>query len=401
MKLKKIRLIPVIALILLLTGCWNSRELEDIGIAVAMGIDKADGQYVVTVQLVNPSSISARMGDSSRAPIVTYQEKGKTIFEAIRRLTKTAPRKTFYPHLKMLVIGEKLAREGFAKSLDLLARDPEFRSDFFVVVAKDQRADHVLNVLVPVEKIAAQNMYVKLKTSADVFAPTLALTFGDLLHDLTSPGKQPVITGIQLTGDPAEGEKMENLQQVNPKVRLKYTNIAVFNVDKLKGWLNEKESKGYNYVQNHVKSTIVTVPCFSNKKEHLSVELIDADTKLKTNSMSSQPEMSVSVKADANIAEVGCSIDLTKQDTIEKVEKLVEKDINNKIRSSIKAAQQKYKLDFLGFGEVVHRSEPKYWKRVKNNWDKEFVTIPIRSRVDVHIHKLGKRGNSYINELKE
>lgn len=401
MKLTRKCLVPVCALMLILTGCWNNREIEDIGIAVAMGIDKVDNQYVVTVQLVNPSSISARTGDSSRAPIVTYQEKGKTIFEAIRRLTKTAPRKTFYPHLKMLVIGEKLAREGFANSLDLLARDPEFRSDFYVVVAKDHRADHVLNVLVPVEKIAAQNMYSKLKTSADVFAPTLALTFGDLLHDLTSPGKQPVITGIQLTGEPLEGEKMENLQRVNPKVRLKYTNIAVFKVDKLKGWLNEKESKGYNYIQNNVKSTIVTVPCFTNKKENLSVELIDSDTKLKTNSMNSNPEMSVSVKADANIAEVGCSIDLTKQETVNKIEKLVEKDINSKIRSAIKAAQQKYKLDFLGFGDVVHRSEPKYWKRVKKDWDKEFVNIPIKSKVHVHIHKLGKRSNSYINELKE
>lgn len=401
MKLKRRCFILVCALMLILTGCWNNRELEDIGIAVAMGIDKVDDQYIVTVQLVNPSSISARMGDSSRAPIVTYQEKGKTIFEAIRRLTKTAPRKTFYPHLKMLVIGEKLARDGFAKSIDLLARDQEFRSDFYVVVAKDHRAYEVLNVLVPVEKIAAQNMYMKLKTSADVFAPTLALMFGDLLKDLTSPGKQPVITGIQLTGDPLEGEKMENLQSVNPKVRLKYTNIAVFNKDKLKGWLNENESKGYNYVENDVKSTIVTVPCFTNPKENLSVELIDSDTKIKVNSLNSYPEMSVSVKADGNIGEVGCSIDLTKQDTLNKIEKLVEKDIKSKIEAVINTAQNKYKLDFLGFGEVVHRSEPAYWKGVKKNWDKEFVKIPIKSKVHVHIHKLGKRSNSYINELKE
>jgi spore germination protein KC len=386
---------------LILTGCWNSRELEDLGIAVAMGIDKADDQYIVTIQLVNPSSISSKHGDSSRAPIVTYQERGKTIFEAIRRLTKTAPRKTFYPHLKILVIGEELARDGFASSVDLLARDQEFRSDFYVVVAKDHRAEDVLNILVPVEKIAAKNMFSKLKTSADVFAPTLVLMFGDLLHDLTSPGKQPAITGIQLTGDPREGEKMENLQTVNPKVRLKYTNIAVFKKDKLKGWLSEKESKGYNYIQNNVKSTIVTVPCNSDPTKLVSVELIDSDAKVKTNSMNNHPEITVSVKADANIGEVSCLVDLTKQETINKIEKLVEKNINSKIQASIRAAQHKYKMDFLGFGEVVHRSEPTYWKRVKKNWDKEFVKIPIKSKVEVHIHKLGKRSNSYINELEE
>lgn len=401
MKLNKRGFILVCSLMLILSGCWNNRELEDLGIAVAMGLDKEGDEFVVTVQLVNPSSISARMGDSSRAPIVTYQEKGKTIFDAIRRLTKTSPRKTFYPHLKILVIGEKLAKEGFADSLDLLARDQEFRSDFYIVVAKKHRADQVLNVLVPVEKIAAQNMFTKLKTSADVFAPTLALTFGDLLKDLTSPGKLPVITGVTLTGDSIEGEKMKNLQETNPKVRLTYTNISVFKKDKLKGWLNEKESKGYNYIQNNVKSTIVVVPCFKNPKKNISVELIGSETEIKTQSMDHSPIMDVSVKADANIAEVGCSIDLTKQETINKIEKLVANDINKKIRASIYAAQQKYKIDFLGFGEVVHRSQPKYWKRVKKDWDKEFVTISINSKVDVHINKIGKRSNSYLNEMEE
>ncbi|MFC0187210.1 Ger(x)C family spore germination protein [Fictibacillus aquaticus] len=397
--MKRIVLLPLCALVLFLAGCWNNRELETLGIAVAMGIDKIDHEYVVTVQLVNPSAVSARQSDTSRAPIVTYQEKGKTIFEAIRRVTKVAPRKTYYPHLKILVIGEELAKDGFAEALDLLSRDPEFRNDFYVVVAKDHPADDVLNVLVPVEKIAAQNMFTKLQTSADVFAPTLALTFGELIKDLTSHGKHAVITGIQLTGDAKEGEKMENLQTSNPKVRLKYTGIAVFKDDKLKGWLNEKESKGYNYIVDNVKSTIVAVPCIDDKKRFLSVELIDADTKLKLNTMKPKPEMSVTVKADANIAEVGCAIDLTKQATVDQIEELAEKDINAKIRSAIKAAQDEFKFDFLGFGEVMHRAEPGYWKKVEKKWDKEFVDITIKSKVTVDIEKLGKRSNSFINEM--
>ncbi|MFC7371070.1 Ger(x)C family spore germination protein [Fictibacillus iocasae] len=399
--MKRLMVIVMCALTVFLAGCWNNRELETLGIAVAMGIDKEDGKYIVTVQLVNPSSVSNRIGDSSRAPIVTYQEKGKTVFEAIRRLTKTAPRKTFYPHLKILVIGEELARDGFAEALDMLSRDPEFRNDFYVVVAKDHSADDVLNVLVPVEKIAAQNMFTKLQTSSEVFAPTLALTFGDLIKDMTSRGKHPVITGIMLTGEAKAGEKMENLQTSNPKVRLKYTGISVLHDDRLRGWLNETESKGYNYIENNVKSTIVAVPCLDDKKRFLSVELIDSDTKLKVNRMNPKPVVSVSVKAEGNIGEVGCSLDLMKQSTVDQVEALVEKDINSKIRAAITAAQDEYKIDFLGFGELMHRSEPVYWKKVQNHWDREFVDITIKSKVTVDIQRLGKRTNSYINEIGE
>ncbi|MDR7071571.1 Ger(x)C family spore germination protein [Fictibacillus barbaricus] len=396
---KKLILLFLLTLSPLLSGCWNNRELEELGLAVAMGIDKEDGKYVVTVQLVNPSSIASKQMDTTRAPVVTYQEKGDTIFDAIRRLTKTSPRKTFYPHLKVLVLGEKIAKEGFSKSLDLLARDQEFRSDFFVVVAKGHRADEVLNILVPVEKIAAQNIFSKLKTSEEVFAPSYALTFGKLIDDLTSEGTEPVITGLKITGNPKEGEKMSNLQTANPKVRLKYINLAVFKKDKLKGWLNEHESKGYNYFNDNVKSTIVTVPCLDKKKDRLSVEIIDTHTKVKSKMENGIPHVHAEVNAKANVGEVGCSINLTKQATIDEIQKLVEHDIHGKITEAIIAAQKKYKIDFLGAGKVIHRADPKYWKRAKKGWDEKFVNIKITSKVNVHIDKIGKNSNSFLNEF--
>ncbi|NMH72602.1 Ger(x)C family spore germination protein [Bacillus sp. RO2] len=389
-----------IPFLLFSSGCWNNRELGELGIAVAMGIDKEGEQFVATVQLVNPAEISNLQGSGTRAPVVVYREKGATIFEAIRKLTTTAPRKTFYPHLRVLVIGEELAKEGFSKSLDLLVRDQEMRSDFYILIAKNSKAADILSVMPPVEKIPAQNMFIKLETSQDVWAPTLAVTLGELIEELVVPGKQPVITGIEIIGDYQSGKLMENVQSSDPPARLRFTSFSIFDKDKLQGWLSEDESKGVNYINGNVKSTIVVVPCPGGENGHVSIELLRTSQKRKSNVKANHPEMNLTLKAEGNIGEISCPVDLTKQKTIKDLEKLTEKDIKDVMMQSIHVAQKGYALDIFGFGLDMHRSDPKYWKTVKNNWDEHFSDMRVNIEVEVSIRKFGKRTNSFINELE-
>ncbi|MGM7701556.1 Ger(x)C family spore germination protein [Pseudalkalibacillus sp. Hm43] len=397
----KLRLIVVYISLLILSGCWNSRELNEIGIAVGLGIDKTeDDQVLLTVQLVNPAEISTKQSGGSRAPIVTYQEKGDSLFEALRRMTKTVPRKTYFPHLRMLVIGEKAAEEGIATSLDLMERDQEFRPDFYVVIAKDHDAQDILDLLVPVEKITAQNLFTKLETSSKVWAPTAALKFGDLLDQFTSQGKHPVISGVQIIGDEKAGKQMENLQSVDPSTRLQYNDLAVFEGDRLKGWLDESQSKGYNYIISDVTSTIVNIPC-KEEKDSISIEILNTNSKMTSKMMNGQPHMEVNVKATGNVGEVECPINLQTSETIERLEKQTEKDIEMQINHAITVAKEDFQLDIFGFGDEIHRAHPAYWKRIKSKWDETFVDMPINVKVEVNIRQSGRRSNPFINNLKE
>ncbi|KJB84520.1 hypothetical protein AZ66_30790, partial [Paenibacillus sp. E194] len=104
---------------LLVSGCWNRREMNDLAIAVGMGIDKAEnGQYEVFVQVVDPGEVSARKPSGNRAPVTLYSAKGNTVFQAIRRMTTITPRKVYFSHLRIFVFGEEMAREGISKPLD-------------------------------------------------------------------------------------------------------------------------------------------------------------------------------------------------------------------------------------------------------------------------------------------
>ncbi len=140
----------LLILCLFLTGCWDRRELNELGIALALGIDKVEDEYQVTAQVVVPSEIAMKTS-TGRSPVTLFQAKGETVYEAFRKMTKNSPRKIYPGHLRMLVIGEDLAEEGIADSLELLSRDWELRSDFFVVIAKDMTAGEVLNVTTTIE----------------------------------------------------------------------------------------------------------------------------------------------------------------------------------------------------------------------------------------------------------
>ena len=51
-------------LTILLSGCWSKRELNELAIVVALGIDKIDEDYEITVQIVDPGEISMRQAST-------------------------------------------------------------------------------------------------------------------------------------------------------------------------------------------------------------------------------------------------------------------------------------------------------------------------------------------------
>ncbi|MDQ6418799.1 Ger(x)C family spore germination protein [Paenibacillus sp. LHD-117] len=380
------------------TGCWNRRELNDLAIVAGLGIDIADGKYLVTVQVVDPGEVAAGQGTSGRSPVTTFHAKGNTIFEAIRKMTTVTPRKLYFAHLRIMVIGEKLARKGIGEALDLLSRDQEGRTDFYIVVAKGTTAHNIVNVLTPMEKIPATKMYTSLEVSEKAWAPSVSVQLDQLITAIVSPGIQPVLTGISIQGNVAKGKKQANVDTPDTDTHLQYKGIAVFRGDKLVGWLNEAESKGYSNITDRLTSTVIETSCPKGGK--LGIEIIRSQAKINGKVKGGKPEAEVVIYTEANVADVECKIDLTKTNTLYDLEKKTEQVLIAHNEQALKKAK-KLKCDIFGFGEAVHRADPGYWKAAKNDWGKIFAELPVQFRVEVKIRRIGTVGDSFLNDLKE
>lgn len=375
--------------LLLLTGCWNSKELDELGIAVATGIDKNDeGEYEVTVQVINPSEI-ATDAPTNRPPVSTYSISGKTIFEAFKKLSTKSPRKIYFSQMRLVVLGDKLSEEGIMPTLDFLYRDHEYRASFYVVVARDASVDKMLSIVTPYEKIPANKIMNSIDNVQRNWGVTKGVSIDKVIADIRNPGGDAVLSGIYVVGDEEAGNSMSNVEKVDAPTKLEIDHLAVFKEDKKVGWLSEEESQGLNYATGDIQSTVVTHPC--DDEGTLTVEILRTNSGIKGTMKHSNPLAIISVEAEGNIAEVGCKINLGKPESIKKINREVEGHIEKLIQSTIKASQDDFESDILGIGSAFHRDEPKYWKSVKKNWNENFKDVEVS--VDVNV-KIRRKGNS-------
>lgn len=394
----KKNILVLLVLSLFLTGCWDRRELNEIAITLAMGIDKVDEEYELSAQVVVPSEVAMNKS-TGRSTVTLFTARGKTIYEAFRKMTKDSPRKIYPGHLLILVIGEDLAREGIADSLELFSRDWEIRSDFFVVVAKDMAASEVLNVTTTLEPIPANKMFNTLKTSESAWAATNGITVAELITDLVSDGKEAILTGIFVTGDLEVGSSRQNIESITPVTRIKYDHLAVFKKDRLVGWLTERESRGYNDITNSINTTVTTISCPGGGKA--VIEIIQFESVVKGDVKNGQPEVNIDIKVDGNIGEVECEIDLTKQESIKELSKSYEDEVKDIINQTIDTAQNQYQTDVFGFGDALHRSNPKEWKKLRDHWDQKFRELTVTVKVDVKLHRMGTVDESFLEKLRD
>lgn len=72
------------------------------------------------------------------------------------------------------------------------------------------------------------------------------------------------------------------------------------------------------------------------------------------------------MQVEANVGEVECNdLDLTQVGTIYDIEKKEEEKIEEIMKMAVRKAQKSYKADIFGFGEAIHRADPRTWKSIK------------------------------------
>jgi spore germination protein KC len=400
MNRRRLSLLVAFIALMPLTGCWDRRELNDLGISVAMGIDKIDNEYQVTAQVVQPGDVAQKKsGGVSGTPVTMYEARGVTIFEAIRKMTTTSPRIIYSAHLRVVLLGEDLAREGIGQAMDLLSRNYELRTDFFILVAKGTTAAKALSILTPLEKIPADKLFKSIETSEKTWAPTMAVTLDELITDFVSEGKHPVLSGVEVIGNKDVGRYQMNIQTLRPAAELQNAGLAVFRKDKLIGWLNEEESKGYNYILNNVISTVGHVPCPNGG--NIALEISHSKATIKGYVRNQNPHITIDLRSEQNIGEVECRIDLTKAAAFQDLEQRARKESLRILNRTIDVVQTKYKVDIFGFGNIIHRSDPKAWKSLKKDWDKHFAEASIDINVYIKIKHTGTITNSFFEQVKE
>ena len=386
--MKKIKLLMLLLPIFLFTGCFNYRELNEIAIASAIGLDKTGDGYVVTIQVMNTKKASETGTSNEQLKFITFTTSGVTLQDAIRKSILDSSRRIYPNHVQTLIIGEDLAKNGISDVLDMFFRGVEFRKQTPVLIAKNSTAEEVLNVVTPLESLNSKNIRDGLSVDSKYLGIGDNISFEDLVGTFLDSNKEIILPSVSINGTKSDGEKIENIETADPSVRLIESSLAVFKGDHLIGFLDNKQSIDLNFVLNKINNTILTYECGDNK--YLSSEIMSNKTSVEF--LESPLKAHIKINGILSINEITCDMDLEDPVVIDVIEADLEEELKNDVYNTIKYIIEEYNSDVFGFRDFLYKNKTKYYKEIKDDWyDSIFPNMDID--VDVNFNLTGK-GNA-------
>jgi spore germination protein KC len=356
----------------LLTGCWDRVELNDVALIRGIGLDqKEDNRIEVTAEIAIPqiqSGSESGGGSGGGGQTLIRTGQGVTIADALEQLTKRIPRKVFWGHSEVIVIGEKLAEEGIRDQIDFFIRHPEPRLRSYVFVTKGNAKD-VIALQPPLEKSSSEVLR-ELAISEVLMNVTLIELIQMLKGDVAA---LPMIDQLP----PEEGQ--------DPLQTIAYINrTAVFKQDKMMGSIDDKVTRGVLWLRDEIKEANITVKP-EEANGYIAMTLIRAHTELIPKIKDGKWEMTVKAVTEDDVILNESNLKLEDPKNTKVLEKALEKEIEGRLKVTIDQVQKEMETDIFGFAEAFEQKYPKKWNEVKDDWEEIFpkveVTFDIKARV--------------------
>jgi spore germination protein KC len=363
----------------LFSGCWSSREIDNLAIINVLGIDQNEaGEYVISTVIANKGDTTltaddSKSSESTRSIIKTAT--GKSIHEAMGVISSSTSKRIYLGHVNNIIFGENVALKSMEESLDYFRRENDFRPNLKVLVTKGLAADIVKikpqlqsNLGFAIRDIINENRYVPTAMERDI---------SQFMKALSSNTVDPFTTEIGIVNNteqpvdqvsPNSTTDTEKKSKLNEKSDIGIKGTAVFKGGNLVGWLDERETRGLLWTQGEVDTGIVVLSCDEKDSGVVSLGIGKSNAKLIPKISNDKVSMTVSLDVNAEIRSVSCSN--LKMDTsqIERLNKKLENLVKQEVMSTISKAKDQWQTDIFGFGEVIYRKNPKKWDQMSKQW---------------------------------
>jgi spore germination protein KC len=366
--------------LILLSGCWDRTEVNDLALIVGLGIDQTkNGKIRLTVEIVVPKSVGGggQMmggGGAGGGETIIKSGTGVTVADAISNLQEKLSRRVFWGHTKVIVFGEKAAKAGIRQHLDFLSRNPEARLRSNVLVSKGT-AKSVLELVPPIEQSSSEVLR-ELSESQLL----LRVTVKDVLQMLSGDTGAAALPMVKIK--PPEKGKQE--QQTVAFIQ----RTAIFKKDKMIGDIDDQLTRGVLWLRNEIKEANITITP-KGEKGNITATLIRAHTELIPKYEKGKWKMIVKATAEDDIILNGTKLDLLNPKYTKMIEKELENEMNKRIRNTLKKVQKEMKADIFGFADIFHRKYPREWNRVKNRWEEIFPTVEVVVKTKAYVRRPG------------
>ncbi|WP_178023269.1 Ger(x)C family spore germination protein [uncultured Paenibacillus sp.] len=383
----RLQLIPAVLLpSLVLTGCWDRIEVNDVAFVLATSTDMEQGQVRSTAQIALPSSMGGAGsqggggGTSGSKTYLMVSQTAPTPYQASKSIQSNLSRILNFSHRRVTIIGGAFAKSGIGGAIDVLARFPQNRLTTYVVLSRGP-GYKLLDVEAPIEQSPSE-MIRELAKSA-MKEPISIQSMANTLLTEGSDLAVPVMTTTQ-----SVPQKVGNGQSL-----VKLDGLGVFRDDKLSGYLTAEQTPIALIAMGQALNPKLTVPGGQGPQESATIVFNEIRRKLRPHLEKAGISFDLEVKANGLILE-----NVTRQDFQHTMMMTLEKHTNEylakEMQSVINETLHKHRSDIFGLSAALNNKYPATWKKIQHRWHDMLPDIKVRIRTNVHLENSGELINS-------
>jgi spore germination protein KC len=383
---------PLLLLIpaLLLAGCWDRREIEDMGFVMALGLDKGKGgNVVVTVQVAVPRALVGTGGGGGGQaaggvpPVVVERVEQKTVIEALRDLETFTNRRISLVHLRLVVFGRDLASAGLQNHLGILIRNREIRETIQVMVAQGT-AEDILRLHPAMERDPSLFLEDLTRRARDRTARAPRVNFHRFLTTYETLGEEPVLPLVH------PRTTRPGLTDTPPDTKSRLEGTAVFRRDRMVCELSAEESETLMMLTRGSRSFVQNIPAPGLPGHKLAVELTAESIRVQLGLSGTEPVFTMNVVTEGDLRETEQTPpERMTPEGIDRLGREVESLLTDRSRKLIDRLQQECKADVLGLGKhlQIRFIDFPAWKAY--DWPSHFAKARINVTVQTKIRRVG------------
>lgn len=341
-------ILHVSVFLLLMTGCWNSKDPQNMAYVTAIGLDYEDGKYITYAQILNFSNVAksekAELGKN--VPVWIGKGEGITVTESFNNIYSTSQLRVFWGHVKSVVCSERFLKKGarIKEAYDMANRYREIRYNVLFYGTKE-----------PIRDIFSQKSLLNL-SPLDTILDTPSQAYSQRSFILPMYGYKV----LAQFNEAAESAMMPSIsidktswtEDQKSRPMFKIDGVYYFHQKTMAAWLSETDLKGYRFLQKKLQRTPINVP--DNNNPDAALVLIKPKQRIEPVIRDGKVYYNISLVIQAYLDEL--VRDMSKKE----LEKKAAQVIRDQIRTTYNKGLRQ-KVDVLRLGEHLYRKDPKSW----------------------------------------
>jgi Ger(x)C family germination protein len=359
----------------MLSGCWDIIDPQDVNYFMALGFDYEDGKFVVYAQMVDFASVTTPESDkpTQHMPVLVGTGRGVTAARAYNDLYDTAQRRVIYGHVGAIVFSENMMKHGLQNIFDLLSRYQELRYTPWVYGTKE-KVEEILSIspffnLSPLTSLLHQPLEIYRQKS---YVPPLMMR--EFVANIREPGKTAILPAIDINGDSWK-------EDLRPKEMLEINGIFTFDSNRYNSFLSTEDITGLRFVTPTTERTPIDIRVDDKVYSEVSVTKPKVKITPRIEGDTVKFHMSVTMK--------GLVIEVIEPISEQEMEKLASEEVKKEIITTYERALEK-NIDLYQLEHQVYVKHNKWWKEHVRDRDFHLDKDSLEVEVKVDIQSSGK-----------